>query len=263
VPESDSALWHAQGAGDEILTIHLVDAQPRITRYGLDGNERGLIALDGGKVVELNAEAGDPEVFVGMSSVTSPLTAYRVDLSDGSVTELTGLAPGETTWTPPTVVTERRRATSLDRTEVPYFLIHRADVDLDAPRPTLLYGYGGFHIPVLADFRATFAGWLAAGGVLAIANLRGGSEYGQEWHDAGRLAVIPVTSTEAPGKGSPFSSVTFPFTRPVAFAGLVSRMFPACSRNVMPWFPSNAERMFRRLSSVNLEAFMVFCFSFR
>ena len=189
VPESDSALWHAQGAGDEILTIHLVDAQPRITRYGLDGIERGVVAVEGGKVVELNSEAGDPEVFVGMSSVTSPLTAYRVDLSDGSVTELTGLAPGEATWTPPAVVTERRRATSLDGTEVPYFLIHRADVDHDEPRPTLLYGYGGFHIPILAEFRATFAGWLAAGGVLAIANLRGGSEYGQEWHDAGRLAV--------------------------------------------------------------------------
>jgi prolyl oligopeptidase len=70
---------------------------------------------------------------------------------------------------------------------VPYFLIRRSDLDLDAPRPTLLYGYGGFNIPVLADFRATFAGWLAAGGVLAVANLRGGSEFGATWHDAGRL----------------------------------------------------------------------------
>nr|WP_240755606.1 prolyl oligopeptidase family serine peptidase [Nocardioides iriomotensis] len=189
VPESESALWHAQGAGDEILTIHLVDAQPRITRHGLDGAERGALAIDGGKVVELNAEAGDPEVFVGMSSVTSPLTAYRADLTDGSVTEVTGLAPGESTWAPPSVVTERRRATSLDGTEVPYFLVRRADVTLDDPRPTLVYGYGGFHIPILAEFRGSFAGWLAAGGVLAIANLRGGSEYGQEWHDGGRLAV--------------------------------------------------------------------------
>ena len=189
VAESDSALWHAQGAGDEILTVHLVDAQPRIARHGLDGSDLGLVAIEGGNVVGVNAEAGDTEVFVGMSSVTSPLTAYRVDLTDGSVQEVTGLAPGESTWTPPAVVSERRRATSLDGTEVPYFLIHRADVDLDAPRPTFLYGYGGFNIPILADFRASFAGWLAAGGVLAIANLRGGSEYGAEWHDGGRLAV--------------------------------------------------------------------------
>ncbi len=58
---------------------------------------------------------------------------------------------------------------------------------LDAPRPTLLYGYGGFDIPELATFRPIFAGWLAAGGVLAIANLRGGGEFGAAWHDAGRL----------------------------------------------------------------------------
>ncbi|MGZ8744512.1 MAG: prolyl oligopeptidase family serine peptidase, partial [Nocardioides sp.] len=58
---------------------------------------------------------------------------------------------------------------------------------LSGPRPTLLYGYGGFNVPVLADFRPVFAGWLAAGGVLAIANLRGGSEYGGGWHDGGRL----------------------------------------------------------------------------
>jgi prolyl oligopeptidase len=85
------------------------------------------------------------------------------------------------------VVTERRRATSTDGTEVPYFLVRRADVPLDAPRPTLLYGYGGFDIPELATFRPVFAGWLAAGGVLVIANLRGGGEFGAAWHDAGRL----------------------------------------------------------------------------
>ncbi len=70
---------------------------------------------------------------------------------------------------------------------MPYFLARRTDVELDGPRPTFLYGYGGFNVPVLADFRPMFAGWLAAGGVLAIANLRGGSEYGGAWHDAGRL----------------------------------------------------------------------------
>jgi len=187
VPQTDSALSHAQGAGDEILTVHLVDAQPRVTRHALDGREIGTVAVAGGNVVGLYAEAGEPEVFLGLSSVTSPVTAYHLDLDGDVLTELTGLEPGTPTWTAPPVVTERRRAPSLDGTEIPYFLVRREDVPLDGPRPTLLYGYGGFNIPILADFRTVFAGWLAAGGVLAIANLRGGSEYGAAWHDAGRL----------------------------------------------------------------------------
>jgi prolyl oligopeptidase len=84
-------------------------------------------------------------------------------------------------------VTTRRRATSADGTEVPYFLVRREDQPADRPAPTLLYGYGGFGIPELATYRPIFAGWLAAGGVVAIANLRGGGEFGTAWHDAGRL----------------------------------------------------------------------------
>ena len=187
VPERESALWHAEGAGDELLTIHLVDAQPTFTRFALDGTELGVAPVGGGTVLTVNAEAGDPEVFVGTASVSSPHTAYRLDLRDGSVQEVTGLDPGTSTWSAPSVVTERRRAPSLDGTEVPYFLFHRSDLTLDQPRPTLLYGYGGFNIPILNHFRPAFAGWLAAGGVLAVANLRGGSEYGAAWHDAGRL----------------------------------------------------------------------------
>ncbi len=102
---------------------------------------------------------------------------------------LDGLAAaGGARWTATEVASERRRATSADGTEVPYFLLRRADLPLDGPRPTLLYGYGGFDIPISPTSGRSFAGWLAAGGVLAIANLRGGGEYGAAWHDAGRLA---------------------------------------------------------------------------
>jgi prolyl oligopeptidase len=71
---------------------------------------------------------------------------------------------------------------------VPYFLIAPADADRSRPQPTLLYGYGGFKIPVLADYRPGWPCWLAAGGLLAIANLRGGGEFGTAWYEAGRLA---------------------------------------------------------------------------
>ncbi len=187
VPEGEAALSHAQGAGEEILTIHLVDAQPTLTRHPLDGGPGQVVPLGGGQIVALNAEAGDPEVFVGTTSVSSPHVAYRLDLTDGRVHEVTGLEPGASTWVSPSIETQRRRAASLDGTEIPYFLFHRSDLPLDQPRPTLLYGYGGFNVPILDHFRPVFAGWLAAGGVLAIANLRGGSEYGADWHEAGRL----------------------------------------------------------------------------
>jgi prolyl oligopeptidase len=81
---------------------------------------------------------------------------------------------------------ERGRATSADGTQVPYFLIRPTNAPA-SPSPTLLYGYGGFKIPVLADYRPGWSGWLAAGGVLVIANLRGGGEYGSDWYDDGRL----------------------------------------------------------------------------
>ena len=71
--------------------------------------------------------------------------------------------------------------------EVPYFLISRADLDFEQPRPTLMYGYGGFRIPILPEYRPGWPAWLAAGGVLVITNLRGGGEYGSAWHDEGRL----------------------------------------------------------------------------
>ena len=88
----------------------------------------------------------------------------------------------------PAVRTSRHRAISADGTEVPYFLIAPADAP-EGPRPTLLYGYGGFRIPVLADFRPVFAGWIAAGGTLAIANLRGGGEFGTRWYEDGKRSA--------------------------------------------------------------------------
>ena len=188
VPESDATLETVVAAADELLTVHLVDAQPVLTRRALDGTDLGTVEVTGGAVLTLGGKAGRDEAFVGMVSLTSRVTAYRLLLPSGDLAVVDGLAPtGEVSWTPPEVRVERRRATSRDGTEVPYFLVRRRDLDLAQPRPTLLYGYGGFNISVLADFRPVFAAWLAAGGVLAIANLRGGSEYGAAWHDAGRL----------------------------------------------------------------------------
>lgn len=186
LPESEHLLEQVEAAGDELVAVHLVDAQPRVTRWTLDG-ECVPVDVNGGEVLALHGEVGHDEVFIGLSSLTEPLASYRIDLGSEEVTPL-DLAPGRgTAWQPPEVVSERRRATSKDGTQVPYFLVRRADVLLDEPRPTLLWGYGGFNIPELAKYRPEWLGWLSAGGVLAVANLRGGGEYGTAWHDGGRL----------------------------------------------------------------------------
>ncbi|HMI33414.1 MAG TPA: prolyl oligopeptidase family serine peptidase, partial [Propionibacteriaceae bacterium] len=112
-----------------------------------------------------------------------------VTVSSGQATALPELVQGpQDGFAAPEVRVERRTASSADGTAVPYFLVSAAGTDLSVPQPTLLYGYGGFKIPVLADYRPGWPCWLAAGGSLAIANLRGGGEFGTAWYEGGRLA---------------------------------------------------------------------------
>ncbi|HEY6813144.1 MAG TPA: prolyl oligopeptidase family serine peptidase [Propionibacteriaceae bacterium] len=187
--KSEHTLSDARAAGDEFILIYLANAQPQVVNVGLDGGSPQIVDVPGGAVVGLNAKRGDPEVFVGLSSVTSPTHSYLIDTGSSAVTSLSGLVQHRPeAFVAPETVVERRVATSKDGTPVPYFLITPVDVDRSRPQPTLLYGYGGFKIPVLADYRPGWPCWLAAGGLLAIANLRGGGEFGTAWYEGGRLA---------------------------------------------------------------------------
>ncbi len=189
VAVSEDTLLDARAAGDGFVLVYLTDAQPRIIWVSLDGQSPQQVDVVGGAVVGLNAKRGDPEAFIGLSSVASPTHSYVIATSSAAATSLAGLVQptGEAFVAPPTVM-ERRTAISEDGTPVPYFLIAPADADRSQPQPTLLYGYGGFKIPMLADYRPGWPCWLAAGGLLAIANLRGGGEFGTAWYEAGRLA---------------------------------------------------------------------------
>ena len=187
--ETEHTLDQVTAAGDGFVAVHLVDAQPRLTRCTLDGRVLGTLDLPGGAVVGLEGHAGDDEVYVGLSSVVAPTQAHVVAMATGQSRALPELVRGPAGgFAAPEVRVERRTAPGADGTAVPYFLVRAAGSDPSVPQPTLLYGYGGFKIPVLADYRAGWAGWLAAGGVLAIANLRGGGEFGTEWYEAGRLS---------------------------------------------------------------------------
>ncbi|WP_022910675.1 prolyl oligopeptidase family serine peptidase [Aestuariimicrobium kwangyangense] len=183
VPEGEWPIEEVAFSRAHLVVHTLEDAQPVLRRHDLTGADLGRVPLSGGQLMALSAERDSDEVLLGFSSVNSPRTSHLLDAASGRVTDLPGVAGSSE---PLQVRTERRGATSTDGTEVPYFLISRADLGFDQTRPTLQYGYGGFHIPILADHRPGWEGWLRAGGVLVICNLRGGSEYGTAWYDAGR-----------------------------------------------------------------------------
>ena len=124
-----------------------------------------------------------------MSSVTCPTQSYRIDTATGEVTALPDLVPASEGGFVP-AGGDRRTARGDQRRRHRGALLpgHPRGRRPLGPQPTLLWGYGGFKVPIFADYRPGWSGWLAAGGQLALANLRGGGEFGSGWYDAGRLA---------------------------------------------------------------------------
>ena len=158
-----------------------VDTASRIEILERTGQRRAAPALgDAVSILVLHARSDSAQVFLGTTGFDHRLRAYRLDVG-GELTPLPG-PPGEVGS--PVVATERRTGRSADGTAVPMSVVRRADLP-GGPHPTLLYGYGGFDIGLSPTFSALFAAWIQAGGVLAVANLRGGGEFGARWHEAG------------------------------------------------------------------------------
>lgn len=183
VPQSQDTLQNAVLAGGLLIVHTLRDAASQLAAYTPIGEPRfdltppGLAVIDG-----LAAEAGRREVFYRRSALVEPDAVWRADLASGD-----SGAWQQATFDFPVAdfVTERLQATSADGTPVPYFLARARTAQPDQPRPTWLYGYGGFNIPITPEFRVTAPLWLRAGGIYVLANLRGGGEFGKAWHEAG------------------------------------------------------------------------------
>ena len=183
VPETEQPIDGASIVGDKLIVTYLKDATTRAAVYDLEGNplediELGELGTAGG----FGGKPGDPETFYTFTSFNRPGTIYRLNIDTG---ETSTFAEPELTFDPARFVTEQQFYTSKDGTRVPMFIVRRNDVT--GPAPTLLYGYGGFDISLTPSFSAARMAWLEAGGVFALANIRGGGEYGKAWHDAGRL----------------------------------------------------------------------------
>jgi prolyl oligopeptidase len=168
-----------------ILVVSLLkDAATRIELYALDGKPLGELPLPGIGTARLSTSQDRTEAFLSYASFNEPPGIYRVDLATKKL-EL---------WERPKVpvdpsVVEVKQVfyPSKDGTKVPMFVVHRKGLKLDGTNPTLLYAYGGFNVSQTPSFSATLFPWFEAGGVYALACLRGGGEYGDAWHEAGML----------------------------------------------------------------------------
>jgi prolyl oligopeptidase len=186
VPEGEATLERATIAGERLVLSYLVDARSELRLATLDGKPAGAIELPGlGYALTGKGEAGDPELFFSYASFATPGSIFRYD---SAAAERSLFRAPEVVFDPAAYEVRQLFYASKDGTRVPMFVVHRKGLDLAGGAPTILYGYGGFNISLTPDFSPARLQWMEMGGVLAVANLRGGGEYGKAWHDGGRLA---------------------------------------------------------------------------
>jgi prolyl oligopeptidase len=185
VPESEDTLESAALVGGRVVAQWLADVKSRLTVHSLGGAPLGEIALPGiGAVAGLSGREDSPELYYGFTSFLVPAAVYRHDLDTGA--RETFFAP-DVPFDPSPYETEQVFVASRDGTRVPMFVVRRRDMPRDGANPTLLYAYGGFNVVQAPAFSPSIAAWLECGGAFALANLRGGGEYGEAWHAAGKL----------------------------------------------------------------------------
>jgi prolyl oligopeptidase len=185
VAQREEKLEQGTIIGSQLVLSYLKDATSRAVIVDLGGKPARTLELNGiGTAGGFKGKPGDPETFYSFTSFNRPATIYRLDLATGKTT--TFAAP-KLTFNPDDYEVEQRFYASKDGTRVPLFVVRKKSIAA-AKRavPTLLYGYGGFDISLTPGFAASRMAWLEAGGAFALANLRGGGEYGKAWHDAGR-----------------------------------------------------------------------------
>jgi prolyl oligopeptidase len=184
IPESDAVLGGVDISDDALIVVHSRHAVSTVTIFDKDtGAARGTIELPslGSATVRTRPEGGH-EVWLGYTDFVTPHRVLHYDLRSG-VLERWADPPGAVDVKG--IVAEQVEYASKDGTTVRMFLLHREDSTPAEPRPTILYGYGGFNIPLTPAYSSSILAWVEAGGVYAIANIRGGSEEGEEWHRAG------------------------------------------------------------------------------
>ena len=185
VAEDNATLEGAAIVGGTIVAAYLSDVKSEVRRFTLDGKRMGDVPLPGiGSASGFGGDQDDPETFFAFTSYATPTTIFRYDVKSGRATPW---ATPRVAFNPADFNVDEQFYSSKDGTRIPIFIVRKKGLPT-GPRPTLLYAYGGFNISVTPAFAASRIAWMEQGGVLAVANIRGGGEYGKAWHDAGRLA---------------------------------------------------------------------------
>jgi prolyl oligopeptidase len=183
VPESDATLEGVQIIGERLVLSYLRDAHNELQLRDLEGAPLGNITLPGlGSTSGLVGEPDDPRAYFHFTSFTQPDQIWATDLARGETHLWRAIeVPVDTSR----FHVEQVRYPSKDGTPISMFIVRRRDLPDDGQRPTLLYGYGGFNVSLTPAFSARAVAWVEQGGVYAVPNLRGGGEYGEDWHRAG------------------------------------------------------------------------------
>ena len=183
IPQAVDVLAGVNLVGGRIIADYMQDAQTVVNIFDLEGKQTGSVDLPGiGTASGFSGKFDDPETFFYYTSYNTPTTVNRLDVETGEVTKF---REPHVDFNSDDYVVKQVFYKSKDGTRVPMFISHRRDVELNGKAPSLLFGYGGFNISITPSFSVTWLSWMEMGGVFAVANLRGGGEYGEEWHKAG------------------------------------------------------------------------------
>jgi prolyl oligopeptidase len=183
IPESKDLLEDASVVGGKLVVKYLVDAKNQLLVFDVNGKRESEIALPAlGTVGSLSGDSDRPQLFYSFTSFLYPSTIYRYDVDTG---ENAVFQKPNVDFDPDRYETKQIFYPSKDGTKVPMFIVSRKGLKLEGNNPVFLTGYGGFNISMTPSFSASCAIWIEKGGVFALPNLRGGGEYGREWHEAG------------------------------------------------------------------------------
>ncbi len=185
IPQSNDLLENVGTAGGKLFPVFLKDASSRVFQYDYKGKMEHEIILPGiGTVSGIGGKKEDRELFYSYVSFTNPGEIFHYDINSGKSDVF---RKSEVRFNADEFETKQVFYTSKDGTNIPMFIIHKRGIAFDGNNPTMLYGYGGFNISLTPSFSVSRMMFLENGGVYAIANLRGGGEYGEDWHRAGML----------------------------------------------------------------------------
>lgn len=183
IPEAEETLQSVSLFGDQIIAVYLKDAHSVVRLYDIQGEYQRDIELPGiGTVGGFYGKRDEKETFYQFTSYTTPPTIYRYDVETGASSVYW---QPKVNFNPSDYETKQVFVTSKDGTRVPIFITHKKGLPLDGNNLTYLYGYGGFNISLTPGFSVSALVWMEMGGIYAVANLRGGGEYGEDWHQGG------------------------------------------------------------------------------